>query len=134
MKKMRTMLAVMLAVMLMTVSVCAQEAEYNARYGNVALASLTINFDKNNMVYGTLCVSGYEHMTGVSGVMKLYDANGTCLKVWSVSDYDEPYLAENTYQCEYGKTYTITFGGYAYSFNQTPADRLDLSVTAKCED
>lgn len=134
MKSVRTILAAMLAVMMMTVSVCAQEANINARYNNVSLASLSIEFDKKNVVYGTLSVSGYSHMTGVSGVMKLYDSNGTCLKVWAVSDYDEPYLAENTYQCEYGKTYTITFGGYAYSHNQTPADRLDLSITGTCKD
>ena len=56
------------------------------------------------------------------------------MDVWSVSDYDEPFFKEVSYQGEYGETYTATFGGYAYSNNGTPADRLDLSVTGTCKD
>lgn len=134
MKRVRTILATMLAVMMMTVSVCAQEANVNARFNNVAIASLTINFDKKNTVYCTLDVSGYAHLTGVSGMMKLFDSNGNRVAIWPVSDYDLPVLVENTYQGKYGETYTVTFAGYAYSNNQTPADRLELSVSARCED
>lgn len=133
-KKIKTMLAVALAVMMMSMTVCAEEANVNARFNNVSLASLTINFDKNNTVYCTLNVSGYAHLTGVSGLMKLFDSSGNRVAIWAVSDYDLPVLVENTYQGKYGETYTVTFGGYAYSNNQTAADRLDLSITGTCKD
>lgn len=123
-----------LAVMMMSMTVCAEETNINARFNNVSTACLSIEFDKSNVVYCTLDVSGYSHLTGVSGLMKLFDSSGNRVAIWAVSDYDLPVLVENTYQGKYGETYTVTFGGYAYSNNQTAADRLDLSVTARCED
>ena len=118
--------------------ICAS-AEYEVRgieprYNNVGGVSLTIGFDTNDVVYVTLSAATYSHGSGVSGVIKLFDSDGNCLDVWSVSDYVEPIFSEVSYQGEYGETYTATFGGYAYSNNGTPADRLDLSVTGTCKD
>lgn len=103
-------------------------------YNNVSSAQLIIGFDMNNVVYCTLSLTEYPHGSGVSGIMKLFNSNGTCIAAWSVSDYDSPYAVEHTYQGVYGETYTVTFEGYAYSNNQTAPDRLELSVTARCED
>lgn len=104
------------------------------RFDNVSSASLGISFDTNNVVYVTLNVIPYDHGSGVSGIMKLFNSEGTCIAAWSVSDYVEPIAAEFTHQGEYGETYTATFEGYAYSNNQTAPDRLELSVTGTCRD
>ena len=134
----RTVIAVLLAMSLSSMPICAAEsvATYGLqpRFNNISSAQLTIGFDTNNVVYCTLFVDPYNHGSGVSGLMKLFDSSGTCLEIWSVSDYDSPFIAENTYQGVYGETYTLTFAGYAYSNNQTAPDRLDMSVTDTCID
>lgn len=116
-----------------TLTISAEEY-IQPRFSNINGASIGITFDMNNVVYIALNVDTYSHGSGVSGIIKLFDSEGTCLSVWSVSDYEKPICTEVTYQGEYGETYTATFGGYAYSNNGTPADRLDLSVTGTCKD
>ena len=86
----------------------------------------------NNVAYCGISVAPLLHGSGVSGLMKIFDSDGVCLEIWSVSDYVDPIMQEFTYQCEYGETYTITFAGYAYSNNGTAADRLELSVSNTC--
>lgn len=135
----KTVIAVLLAMSMTLVPVCAAEqvvttSGVQPRANNISAATLTIGFDMNNVVYCGLSVVPYDHGSGVSGIMKLFNSSGTCLAVWSVSDYVRPIMAENTYQGVYGETYTCTFFGYAYSNNQTAPDELDLSVTARCED
>lgn len=132
-RKMKTMLAALLAMIMMTIPVCAEEA-ISPYFNNVSMASVGISFDMNNVVYCTLSIAPYSHCSGVSGLMRLYDSDGVCLEIWSVSDYERPIGVENTYQGVYGEEYTVTFTGYAYSNNGTVADRLELSVTDVCED
>ena len=134
MRKVKTIVAMVLAMIMMAMPVCAEGAVQNgnARFGNIAYAELTLDFDSNDVVYCGLIVDPYSHGSGVSGLMKLFDSDGTCLEIWSVSDYVKPIGVEHTYQGVEGETYTVTFGGYAYSNNGTPADRLDLSVTGTC--
>lgn len=134
--KVKVALMMVLAFSMMAVPVMAAGEEHipTPYYNNVSSVSLTIGFDKKNVVYCGLVVSPYSHGSGVSGLMKLYNSKGKCLEIWPVSDYERPIGVENTYQGEYGETYTVTFEGYAYSNNGTAADRLELSVTAKCED
>lgn len=131
--KMKIIVALVLAMGMMTMSVCAAEP-ISPRFSNVASVSLSIDFDMNNVVYCTLAVAPYSHGSGVSGLMKLYDSDGNCLKIWSVSDYERPIVAEFTYQGVYGEEYTAVFTGYAYSNNGTAADRLELEISAVCED
>ena len=88
----------------------------------------------NNVAYCGISVAPLLHGSGVSGLMKIFDSDGVCLEIWSVSDYVDPIMQEFTYQCEYGETYTVTFAGYAYSNNGTAADRLELSVSNTCID
>lgn len=133
------LVAVMLIMVMAVIPVCAAEQDavtysVQPRFNNVASAVLTMGFDTNNVVYCALSVDTYAHGSGVSGIMKLFDSSGTCLAVWSVSDYERPVLVENTYQGVYGETYTCTFFGYAYSNNQTPPDELNMSVTDTCVD
>ena len=132
-----------LVVMLLMFSISAMPVcaggEYTSysvspRFSNISGASLSIGFSTSNVVYITLSADPYSHGSGVSGLIKLFDSEGTCLEVWSVSDYEQPIFAEVSYQGEYGETYTATFGGYAYSNNGTPADRLDLTATGTCKD
>lgn len=104
------------------------------RYNNISSAVLSLEFDMNNVAYCCISVSPFSHGSGVSGLMKFFDSEGTCLEIWSVSDYERPIMQEFTYQCEYGETYTVTFAGYAYSNNGTAADRLELSVSNTCID
>ena len=104
------------------------------RFDNVNNVSLGIGFDANNVAYVTLTASMYSNGSGISGIAKLFDSEGTCIAAWSVSDYVRPIAAEFTHQCEYGETYTATFEGYAYSNNGTAPDRLELSVTGTCRD
>jgi hypothetical protein len=66
--------------------------------------------------------------------MRLYDSNNNELAIWPVSDYERPIGVEFTYQGVYGEEYTAVFTGYAYSNNGTAADRLELEVSAVCED
>lgn len=135
----RATIGVLLVMVMTTMPICAMEQDNTTysvqpRYNHVGSVALTIGFDLNNTVYCGLSVAPYEQCTGVSGIMKLFDSKGTCLAVWSVSDYVRPIMVENTYQGVYGETYTCTFFGYAYSNNQTPPDELDMSVTDTCVD
>lgn len=135
----KTIFTVMMVMVLSGTSISAagdDDTIYSIqpRYNNIGSAALTIGFDSNNVVYCCISVTPFNHGSGVSGIMKLFDSTGTCLAVWSVSDYERPIMAENTYQGVYGETYTCTFFGYAYSNNQTPPDELDMSVTDTCVD
>lgn len=134
-KLMKTIIALVMVLAMTSMPICAaDELAIQPYYNNISSVQLSIGFDTNNMVYCNLIVDPYSHGSGVSGVMKLYDSSNTCLAVWSVSDYVRPIGVENTYQGIYGETYTVTFEGYAYSNNQTAADRLELSVTDTCVD
>ena len=130
--KFKTIVAVVLAMVMMTMPVCAEEA-ITPYFNNINNVSLTIAFDVDNVAHCILSVSTLSHGSGVSGLMKLFDSDGTCLEIWSVSDYEQPIIEENTYQCTYGETYTVTFEGYAYSNNNTAPDRLEISSTATCK-
>lgn len=135
----KTFLALSIAFSMLMMPVSAMESDeimysVQPRYNNVSVAVLSLNFDLNNVVYCDLSVVPYAQCTGVSGIMKLFDSSGTCLAVWSISDYERPIMAENTYQGVYGETYTCTFAGYAYSNNHTPPDELELSVSGTCVD
>lgn len=135
----RTLLAMVLALVMMSSPVYASgnlRSTYSSispRFNNIINATLSIGFDMDNVVYCSIDVNPYSHGSGISGLMKLFDSNGTCLAVWSVSDYERPIGAEFSYQGEYGETYTATFAGYAYSNNQTAPDRLELSITDTCK-
>lgn len=133
-RRVKTIVAMLLAMIMMTIPVCAKGAVSSPMYGNIAAVRLTISFDKNNTVYCGLVVTPYPHCSGISGMMKLYDGNNNCLAVWPVSDYERPFADENTYPGTYGETYVVTFTGYAYSNNGTTADRLDMSIEGKCVD
>ena len=104
------------------------------RYSNIGSAVITLGFDENNVAYCCISVDPFLHGSGISGLMKFFDSEGTCLEIWPVSDYERPILQEFTYQCTYGETYTATFEGYAYSNNGTAPDRLELSVSNTCID
>ncbi len=135
----KTILAVILTISMTIMPVCAAEQVVTANsiqpyFNNIGSAALTIGFDTNNVVYCCITVDPFSHGSGISGLMKLFDSSGTCLAVWSVSDYERPIGVEHTYQGVYGETYTCTFFGYAYSNNQTPPDELDMSVTGTCVD
>ena len=112
----------------------ANSTAVQPRYSNIGSATLSLEFDMSNVAHCGISVTPLPHGSGVSGLMKIFDSDGVCLEIWSVSDYVRPIMQEFTYQCEYGETYTVTFAGYAYSNNGTAADRLELSVTATCED
>lgn len=133
--KFRTAVAVILAMIMMAMPVCAEgENTPSLYFNNTSSAIISIDFDMNNVVYCGLLVTLYSHGSGVSGMMKLYDSAGTCLDMWYISDYVEPIGCENTYQGKYGETYTVTFEGYVYGKKNLPADRLELSVTGTCKD
>ena len=102
------------------------------RYNNIFSATLTMGFDENNVGYFGISSIPYSNCTGFDGIMRLFDSDGNQLKSWSISDFEEPYSAERTWQCEYGKTYTVTFQGYAYGTNSM-YDEINLSVSDKCE-
>ena len=135
MKIHKTVLAVFMTLCMACTPVCAFNGiTIQPYYNNVSSARLMIGFDMNNVVYCTLNLTPYTHGSGVSGMMKLFNSNGNCIAAWAVSDYNSPFIVENTYQGVYGETYTVTFEGYAYSNNQTAPDRLELSVTDTCID
>ena len=133
------LLMVSISLQLTFLPVCAADnniavsSSVMPRFNNVINASLSIGFKENNMVYCSIGISPYLHCTGISGIMKLFDSDGTCLAVWSVSDYERPIFQEFSYQGVYGETYTATFEGYAYSNNGTQPDRLELSITDTCK-
>lgn len=131
--KKKTIIAALMVMIMMTIPVCAAEG-ITPYFNNVSVARVDIGFDTNNVIYCGLTISPYSHCSGVSGLMRLYDGDGNCLQIWSVSDYERPIGVENTYQGVYGETYTVTFTGYAYSNNGTAADRLELSVEGTCVD
>ena len=108
-------------------------ANVSPRFNNISTAYLSLGFDENNVVYCSISVIPYSNCTGISGIMKLFDSNGTCLNVWSVSDYERPIGAEFTHQGTYKGVYTISFEGYAYSNDGTAPDRLEMSLTDTCE-
>ena len=112
----------------------ASSTAVQPRYNNIGSVVLSLEFDMNNVAYCGISVTPFQHGSGVSGLMKIFDSDGVCLEIWSVSDYVDPIMQEFTYQCEYGETYTVTFAGYAYSNNGTAADRLELSVSNTCID
>ena len=134
--KIKKLVAVVLAVVMSVLPVCAASevatAAVEPRFNHTMGADLAIGFDTSNVVHGTLLINPYNSASGVSGTMKLYDANGTCLAVWPVSDYSEPFAVENTYQGRYGATYTLTFKGYVYGNNGVAADSIELQVTGTC--
>lgn len=135
-KLLRIVAAVLLTINMMTVSVCAEDniaAYVQARYNNVAAATLSMGFDTSNVGYFCITLNPYSHCTGLDGMMRLLDADGNLIKSWAVYDHESPYLVENTWQCEYGKTYTVTFQGYAYGAG-TMYDDIVLSVTGSCVD
>lgn len=103
------------------------------RFNNISSVSLGMGFDANNVVYCTIDADLHGNGTGISGIMKLYDSNGTCLNVWSVSDYEGLIFQEFSHQGVYGETYTATFEGYAYGKSGSQPDRLELTVTSTCK-
>ena len=127
-KRILKVLTVVLVMVMFTIPVSAATPRFN----NIGEASLFMAFDRNYTVYIGLNVAAYSHGSGVSGLVKLFDSEGTCLQIWSVSDYEKPIGAEFTYPGVRGETYTATFAGYAYSNNGTPADRLELEITETC--
>ena len=134
-KVFRTVVAVMLAINLMVMPVLAADdtiAYVEPRFNNIAAVTLTIGFDANYVAYCAISLSPYSNCTGFDGMLRLFDSNGTQLQSWAVSDYVDPYLVEKTWQCEYGKTYTVTFQGYAYGTNSM-YDEINLSLSDKCE-
>ena len=127
-KRVLKFLTVVLAMVMFIVPVSAATPRFN----NIGEAALLIDFDSDYTVYIGLSVAAYSHGSGVSGLVKLFDSEGTCLAIWPVSDYEKPLSAEFTYPGVLGETYTATFAGYAYSNNGTAADRLELEITATC--
>ncbi len=121
-------LTVVLVMVMFTLPVSAATPRFNS----VSNATLIIDFDRDYNVYVGLSVATYTHGSGVSGLVKLFDSEGTCLAIWPVSDYEKPIGAEFTYPGVEGETYTATFAGHAYSNNGTPSDRLELEITATC--
>ena len=133
--KCKTIVAVVLAMVMSVLPVSAADMSARAvdpRFQHAATVDLVISFDNNNVVYGTLLVDPYDSAAGVSGMMKLFDENGTVLAVWPVSDYDEPFAVENTYQGQHGATYTLYFKGYVYGKHYTAADPIELQITDTC--
>lgn len=132
----KSFVSMVLALLVTVMPVCASEASYSTvtpRFNNISAAMLGLGFDMDNMVYCSISIEPYSNCTGISGIMKLFDSNGTCLAVWSVSDYERPIGVEFSYQGVYRETYTATFEGYAYSNNGTQPDRLELSITDTCK-
>ena len=121
-------MALVVAISMMTISVSAATPRFN----NVGNVSLFLNTDNNNVIYIGLSVETYSHGSGVSGLMKLFDSAGTCVAIWSVSDYEKPIGVEFTYQGVRRETYTAQFHGYAYSNNGTAADRIEIENTITC--
>lgn len=103
------------------------------RWNNIAMAALTIGFDSNDIGYFTVSLNPYPSCTGLSGMMRVLDENGNLLASWAIYDDVEPYIVEKTYQCQEGRTYTLTFQGYAYGDGTTQFDDIVLSVSDTCE-
>ncbi len=133
-KILKTLLVVLLAVNMLTVPVSAANKSITSVapcFNNIGASTLIIGFDENYVGYLNFSIAPYGHCTGFSGVMKLYDSTGNMLKSWAITDQEEPYGVEKTYQCQYGETYTLTFDGYAYGTNSM-YDEIHMSVTDTC--
>lgn len=109
------------------------EVYVEPRYNNIARATLSIGFDTNNIGYFGVSITPYSSCTGLSGQMRLLDENGNLLASWAIYDDVSPYMVERTYQCQEGRTYTLTFQGYAYGDGNTMFDDIVLSVSDTCE-
>ena len=132
----KVFVSMILAFGVAVMPICANKTSYSSvmpRFNNISNAMIGLGFDMDNMVYCSISIEPYSNCTGISGIMKLFDSNGTCLAVWSVSDYERPIGAEFSHQGVYRETYTATFEGYAYSNNGTQPDRLELSTTDTCK-
>ena len=132
----KTVCAILLAMNMMIIPIIAADEVVTCsepRFNNISAATLTMGFDMSNVGYFGISVTPYSKCTGFDGIMRLFDSNGNQLKSWSVYDHESPYGVENTYQCEYGKTYTVTFQGYAYGTNSM-YDEINLSNTGTCKD
>lgn len=132
----KVLVAICLALNFTIVPVMAAEdivcVSAEPRFNNIGSASLSMGFDNSYIGYFCISLAPYSHCTGLSGALNLYDENGNILAGWAITDYDEPYMVERTYQCEKGKTYTVRFQGYAYG-EGTMFDDILLSVTDVCE-
>ena len=131
----RTICVAFTALHMMVLPICAAEVTSTyaePRWNNIAKATLSIGFDANNIGYFGISIVPYSNGTGFDGMMRLFDADGNQLDSWSIYDHESPYGIEKTYQCEEGKTYTVTFQGYAYGTNSM-YDEINLSVTDTCE-
>ena len=120
--------AIVVVVSMMTLPVSAATPRYN----NVGNVSLFVEYDSNYVIYIGLSAETYSHGSGISGLVKLFDSSGTCVAIWSVSDYEKPIGVEFTYQGVRRETYTAQFHGYAYSNNGTAADRIEIENTITC--
>lgn len=135
----KKLLGIILAVIMMfRVTAITMSAEDIAtcmepRWNNIVLAALSIGFDSNNIGYFSVSLDPYPSCTGLSGQMRLLDENGNLLASWAIYDDVEPYAVERTYQCQKGRTYTLTFQGYAYGDGNTMFDDIELSVSDTCE-
>lgn len=134
-KVMGLLIAVLLMVNTMILSVQAEEVVTCAepRWNNIATAALSIGFDSNNIGYFAISLNHYPSCTGLSGQMRLLDGNGNLLASWAIYDDVSPYIVERTYQCQEGRTYTLTFQGYAYGDGNTMFDDIVLSLSDTCD-
>ena len=82
-KRILKVLTIVLVMVMFTIPVSAATPRFN----NIGDAALIIAFDSDYTVYIGLTVATYSHGSGVSGLVKLFDSEGTCLAIWSVSDY-----------------------------------------------
>ena len=112
-------IALVVAISMMTLPVSAA----TPRFSNIADVSLFLDYDSDYVVYIGLTVDTYSHGSGVSGLVKLFDSAGTCVAIWSVSDYEKPIGVEFTYQGVRRET---------YSNNGTAADRIEIENTITC--
>ncbi len=108
-KKHLKLLITMVLVLSMTLlPVCAADkmlstySNISPRFNNISGAYITIGFRMNDMIYCSVDVDPYTNCSGISGIMKLFDSNGNCLEVWSVSDYERPIFHEFSFQGVFG--------------------------------
>lgn len=99
---------------------------------NVTSFNLNATCDENGTVTIVVSVIPKTSCRGFDGALRLEDASGNFVKSWSVSDFSEPYSIQETWLCESGKTYIVSFQGYAYSNNGGMYDDLVASKTFTC--
>ena len=99
---------------------------------NVTSFNLSATCDTNGTVIIVASVVPKTSCRGFDGAIRLEDASGNLVKSWSVSDFTEPYSVQVTWLCESGKTYIVSFQGYAYSNNGGMYDDLVASKTFTC--